>query len=77
MSEWISVDDRLPDPLFDWVLVYQDEAMACMMYTIDRGFHGHTENCISITEITHWMPLPEPPNKPEVQFNTKQEGQYD
>jgi hypothetical protein len=61
MSEWISVDERLPDPVFDWVIVCADGAMATVMYTKNRGFHGLTANDLIMRDITHWQPLPEPP----------------
>lgn len=64
-SEWISVKDRLPEPLV-YVLVYIPDDVP---YTIREGFlspsgmwhaslydRGHSE-------ITHWMPLPKPPKE--------------
>jgi|GEM_PF-1757837 len=62
-DSWISVDERLPNPDFDWVLVYSDSAMATMMYTKNNGFHGYTPNHIAVSMITHWKPLPPAPTK--------------
>lgn len=64
MSEWISVDDRLPGDKDDsfWVLVYADGAMNCMAYS--NGWKDWTNaktHNICIDQITHWMPLPGDP----------------
>lgn len=65
-SEWISVKDRLPDKGQD-VLAYRGDFNGDMMNTYtylgsenwedDYGYRGSTEH----EGITHWMPLPEPP----------------
>lgn len=57
--EWISVKDRLPEPNQD-VLAIHSEGI------IDINFLDHYtgflfENLYG--EITHWMPLPEPPEE--------------
>lgn len=77
MSEWISVEEKLPENE-DYVLAYAEkkdisavsifvnkkiiakylgveselEYYFCSIENIGRIFHG----------ITHWMPLPQPPN---------------
>tara|TARA_R110002153_G_C12964215_1_gene460359 strand:- start:174 stop:380 length:207 start_codon:yes stop_codon:yes gene_type:complete len=64
MSEWISVDDGLPSDMFDWVLVFSDGDMGLKGYTKDKGFYDpypSVSNLSGYSEITHWMPLPEPP----------------
>ena len=57
MSEWISVEDRLPDA--GRVIVYSpdslDETMTCRI--MDYSFVRIS------TDVTHWMPLPEPPKE--------------
>ena len=64
-EQWISVDERLPIEE-KWVLVIADGAMNCAWYNDqrgwDNGFNERPKN-IRIEEITHWMPLPSPPNK--------------
>jgi len=66
MSEWISIEDRLPDDdknYYETVLVYCQYA-ACkecdVAYFNDYGDfidekHGQ------IVPVTHWQPLPQPP----------------
>lgn len=69
-SEWISVDERLPNENFEWVLV--------AFQLIPEGDYGVSHiaqlrhgvwyaDCYDIplenagVKVTHWMPLPEPP----------------
>lgn len=60
--EWISVEDRLPEPESD-VLLYSD----------GRVTHGHysewlktfTAHALEVPRVTHWTPLPEPPKMKE------------
>lgn len=54
MNEWISVKDRLPKS-FKHVLVYD-----AFEENITLGLYGNGEWLFS-KHITHWMPLPEPP----------------
>lgn len=59
--QWVSVDERLPDQYVD-CLVYHKDHLCYNIYigcVVDgrfsiHGFDGHSN-------ITHWMPLPEPP----------------
>jgi len=68
MSEWISVDERLPDDLAP-VLVCVDYCV--MVATIDDGIFVQDSAQAELYESkplgsitaspTHWMPLPTPP----------------
>ncbi len=53
MSEWISVKDRLPEEN-GYVLAYSssDDLVIIVLKSKFQSF-----------EITHWMPLPEPPEE--------------
>lgn len=74
MSEWISVSDRLPELVDDSVLAYFSEYDSIDMVHIEEYFGDitcgldadgnqlYTKWYIS-KNITHWMPLPEPPNQ--------------
>lgn len=71
MSEWISVSDRLPiygDP----VLIVGNGVTQNVTYMRDGAddeqdwfepyFFDHDDGCkVDWSKVTHWMPLPEPP----------------
>lgn len=66
MSEWISVDDRLPEPgktilfhtnhLLDGVEIGRYEPASNRHPALFVGRCGFLKGL-----VTHWMPLPEPP----------------
>ncbi len=53
---WINVDDRLPDD-DDSCLVWNGNHIFVAIYWGDGEWMFDSYAC----EITHWMPLPEPP----------------
>jgi hypothetical protein len=53
--EWISVDDRLPEE-YTYVAVQLLNG-SCDVDIANYGQLGFYSQC----DITHWMPLPEPP----------------
>ena len=61
-QEWISVKDRLPDSNYGSVLIYtKDGGVAEGQYydTIKAWLQFRWS--VEDAEVTHWMPLPEPP----------------
>ena len=69
VQEWISVDDRLPEPKheFDarnWYLVALSNGV---VKELAYEFHNHSVFGYGWREtaypVTHWMPLPEPPKE--------------
>lgn len=64
MSDWISVDDRLPDmgqPVIEWG-AHEYPTTAYRVNT-HNGFRWRTySDGEVIAGVTHWMPLPEPPS---------------
>lgn len=56
-SEWISVDERLPDEQGHFLIVDKEGQMNTAFYTPRFGWFSH----FRIKNITHWMPLPEAP----------------
>ncbi len=67
--DWISVKDSLPEKDGD-VLVYRDFGSGYGKITIYNylrsleGFcywHNDIDGFVPTTGVTHWMPLPEPP----------------
>lgn len=63
MSEWISVKDRLPEEFVD-VLAYLKNGKINRTWRDKVGFRNATSKKVrwySDGSVTHWMPLPEPP----------------
>lgn len=65
MSEWISVEERLPDDMDAEVtvdaLAYEDGVIHQAFYDKSSGVWIDTDGDELHGEVTHWMPLPEPP----------------
>lgn len=71
MSEWISVEDRLPQPDIDgdWVIVLvtgkyngiDHRGAVTVADTDGQDFYLGNDTCTR--GVTHWMRLPEPPMK--------------
>ena len=64
MSEWISVKDKMPEDGIR-VLTYADNS-AMFVASRDDGWYvdtGEYYYSSPLTNITHWMPLPEPPKE--------------
>lgn len=63
MNKWISIKDRLPER-YKRVLVLTK-------FNMHFEAHHHGEeipewednNCVPLDDITHWMPLPNPPKE--------------
>lgn len=67
MSEWISVKDRLPEK-FVSVLGYVPNLKSYqVVHECFLGSHGDWYTPMAYEEkeimVTHWMPLPEPPEE--------------
>ena len=65
---WISVKDELPKPskmvLFTGKTCYGTQLIAQRGWYDGTFWHRDTEEAIySSTPVTHWMPLPEPPEE--------------
>lgn len=64
MSEWISVEDRLPRQFVETVLVARNKGVPSVMPAVYDGekFKAlHIGGMSTFVEPTHWMPLPAPP----------------
>ena len=55
VQEWISVKDRLPEPTYCVLVVGAYSEMAIDALGTDGEWMGMVE------DVTHWMPLPQPP----------------
>lgn len=63
MSEWISIKDRLPDVIGDY-LCYDDGAGIAWAFfnSAKQWAYSHLDGDNGYyVFVTHWMPLPEPP----------------
>ena len=67
--EWISVKDRLPNERIMPVLafngtapIYNQHVFQATWFGQDKYFLANDRALKYLGEITHWMPLPEPPN---------------
>jgi hypothetical protein len=70
MSEWIDVNDRLPEPseepiecsgYSEYVLIYDGHIYLGRYYFPIREFVLDNERESVAYSVTHWMPLPTPP----------------
>ena len=64
VQEWISVDDRLPEAGGYVVCIAKRNPFSRFMPMVARIGKNGWVNPITeqyISEVTHWMPLPEPP----------------
>ena len=61
MLKWISVKERLPEKSGKYIVCTRKKAVYCTAF---RFFHGKGYFATDTnTHITHWMPLPEPPEE--------------
>lgn len=73
-DEWMSVEHRLPN-LNEPILVYglrihteEKDIYKATRYLVETNVgqeeqYWETEFCYDIVNVTHWMPLPKPPEK--------------
>jgi hypothetical protein len=61
MSEWISVNERLPEEYEEVILFADGKAMGGMSLHPDGNFYEVFEGYWHPRAVTHWQPLPEPP----------------
>ena len=61
VQEWISVDDRLPESGKESVLIALRWGEVDIGWCEDGRWRSEFVNEYEEGEVTHWMPLPEPP----------------
>lgn len=60
MSDWISVEDQLP-PTEEHILVFDDGVGTA--FFLAKDLSAIQSKSPSWSQLTHWMPLPEPPKE--------------
>jgi hypothetical protein len=61
VNRWIPCSERLPES-FIYVLCAGRDGIGILRYIGSKWLDGEA-NAYTTNEITHWMPLPEPPEK--------------
>ena len=60
--EWISVEDRLPEDYGEVICCTKNKVIMQIVYNPKhRLFNVYGDNIECAIDVTHWMPLPEPP----------------
>jgi len=61
--KWISVEDKVPSDTNDVLIIDDNNRMAvsCYFFSHDRWIWEEREDLIDLIKVTHWMPLPPPP----------------
>lgn len=60
MSEWVECSERMPEP-YEYVLV-TDGFVGCEVMRVNSDGYWGPAKSLYHGDITHWMPLPEPPS---------------
>lgn len=67
MAEWISVKDRLPEKGGYYLVVTDDAMISIEEFSKEKlawlGYDWDNAEVYELIRITHWMPLPEPPEE--------------
>lgn len=58
---WISVKERLPDTVCNYLVVTDEGHTYVATFTGARWYISYNGNYIRDGEVKYWMPLPEPP----------------
>lgn len=61
-TKWISVKERLPEVEAD-ILAYIGEGSFVVCWMTHDGYWQCPAYLMDKDDVTHWMPLPEPPNE--------------
>lgn len=73
MSEWISVNDRLPEIGEEVLIAFSDyDLMVGELLPDGQGFANPYER-VNYKIVTHWMPLPQKPES-EGEYHEKVQG---
>jgi hypothetical protein len=68
-SEWISTKEELPEKCCEYLVCIKDKHYMVLQYSPEHkkfnAFDGQSERVVRdcAIEVSHWMPLPEPPKE--------------
>ncbi|HAJ4242739.1 TPA: DUF551 domain-containing protein [Escherichia coli] len=63
---WVKCSERMPEETDDIIVVSDDIVMSGISYSRRKGFYISAleyDEDAPIDDVTHWMPLPEPPSE--------------
>ncbi len=64
MKDWISVEDRLPEPGTTCIVCLANKAVIeCERSVLPHWFKVGIAQIVDDNPVTHWMPMPEPPEE--------------
>ncbi len=65
MSEWIKCSDRLPKNSNDVLVLNDNNKMHVSCYFFSKNMYvwEQRDDQIGLGNVTHWMPLPKPPEE--------------
>lgn len=78
VPKWVSVKERLPEKTITACLVYADGYTRVADWTHDKwgeDFWFYVDGEYD-PEVTHWMPLPEPPNENRAAIQVKSAAEF-
>ena len=63
--KWIPVGERLPNKWGSAIVYRKGEHYSMLRYTPALGWHFYDSEWgdVTVDDVTHWMPLPEPPKE--------------
>jgi hypothetical protein len=63
--KWIPVTDRLPEKYTSAIVYRKDKYFYMLRYSPALGWHFYDSEWgdVTVDDVTHWMPLPEPPKE--------------
>ena len=60
--EWIKISERLPEDIGHYLVYYKECDIGCIAWSFYNSLGQWASSYNTFYEdITHWMPLPEPP----------------